>query len=71
MKSILVNIICKVVERREDAIAVINGTMEEVDDLRRLKWFWLPCTQIEFEEDDFANATVTMPEWLARAKGLL
>lgn len=33
---------------------------------------WLPKSQVEVENDGHANfVTVTMPEWLAKAKGLI
>lgn len=63
--SKLVDIACVVREKREKAIAVVDGTMDP--ELNREKWFWLPRSQIEINDD----ATVTMPEWLAKEKGLI
>lgn len=75
MKSNLVDIACEI--RQDDptkkAIAVADGTMEEVVDQRtgevteREKWFWLPRSQIEID----GEGTVTLPDWLAREKGLI
>lgn len=73
MKSDLIDIACKVVQDREKAIAITDGTEEETVDPRtgeiktREKWFWLPKSQVEVNGD----GTVTMPEWLAADKGLV
>lgn len=70
MKSNLIEIACEVRAEREKAIAVADGTMEPRDDGRkgeREKWFWLPRSQVEVNQD----GTVTMPEWLAKEKGLI
>jgi len=34
-------------------------------------WIWLPKSQIEFENAAAGLIVVTVPEWLARDKGLL
>lgn len=34
-------------------------------------WIWLPKSQIEYEEKGRGIVVVTMPEWLARDKGLI
>lgn len=69
MKPLLVDIACAI--RRDEpgrkAIAVADGSTEQVDGREREKWYWLPRSQIEINPD----GTVTMPEWLARDKGLL
>ena len=74
MKSNLVDIECKVVSETEKAIAVVDGTEEEVPlggplgkSVKRLKRFWLPKSQVEVNGD----GTVTMPEPLAIEKGLV
>jgi hypothetical protein len=36
-----------------------------------LGWIWLPKSQIEYEDKGHGVAVVTLPEWLARDKGLL
>ncbi|MEJ6846816.1 hypothetical protein V3589_11425 [Sinorhizobium fredii] len=73
-KSDLVDIACQVVRDDPDqkAIAVADGTEESYTDdhgveRTRLKWFWLPRSQIQMND----NGTVTMPEWLAVDKGLV
>jgi hypothetical protein len=35
------------------------------------KWIWLPRSQCEFERKGSIVAVVTMPQWLARDKGLV
>jgi hypothetical protein len=72
MKSNLVDIACEIVQEREKAIAVADGTMEEITyghglTNKRLKWFWLPRSAIEINDD----GTITMPESLAVEKGLI
>lgn len=67
MKSNLVDIACEIVQQREKAIAIADGTMEQVDGRERPKWFWLPRAAVEINDD----GTVTMPERLAMEKGLI
>lgn len=71
-ESDLVDITCEIMQEREKAIAVADGTMEDINyshglSDERLKWFWLPRSQIEINGD----GTITMPEWLAKDKGLI
>lgn len=68
---------------RDKAIAVADGTMEEVVDDRtgevreREQWHWLPRAAIEVEgyaiDDRLVGRTVTivLPESMAKAKGLI
>ena len=69
----LIEIACAVRRKTEKAIGVADGTTEEVSDERtgelreREKLFWLPLSQVA----DTGDGTVTMPEWLAKDKGLL
>jgi hypothetical protein len=35
------------------------------------KWIFLPKSQIEYVEKDHGTVIVTLPEWLAREKGLI
>jgi hypothetical protein len=35
------------------------------------RWIWLPKSQIEFEKVSATVVTVTLPEWLAKDKGLI
>lgn len=35
------------------------------------EWIWLPKSQIEFEMTGTGTCRVTLPEWLAKEKGLL
>lgn len=69
MKSDLVDIACEVVARTEKAIAITDGTPEWISPSgrTRLKWFWLPLSQVQ----ENADGTVTVPEWLALEKGLI
>jgi hypothetical protein len=67
MRSDLIDITCRVISEREKAIAIVNGTMETVGPYEREKWFWLPRAEIEINDD----GTITLPEWLAREKGLI
>jgi hypothetical protein len=72
VKSNLVDIACEIMQEREKAIAVADGTMETITYGKgladeRLKWFWLPRSAIEINDD----GTVTMPESLAMEKGLI
>ncbi len=65
MKSDLIDVQVQIHHKTEKAILVS-------DDGDREKAKWLPLSQIEVEESAKANiATVTMPEWLAREKGLI
>lgn len=66
-----IDIACKLVQEREKAIAIADGTMEQRADGERLKWFWLPRSQITIERDEGDDIVVTMPEWLALEKGLI
>jgi len=67
--SSLVDIACQIRSNRpdKDAIAIAIGTMEEIGGREREKWFWLPRSEIEINDD----GTVTMPEWLALDRGLI
>ena len=67
-KSDLVDIACQIRETRDMSVAVADGSLQEDGKYAgREKWFWLPMSQIEIND----NGTVTMPEWLAAEKGLL
>jgi len=71
VKSNLVDISCHIADEREKAVAIADGTMEKLDDGReREKWFWLPRSQIEIDTSG-KQPVVTMPEWLAKDKGLI
>jgi hypothetical protein len=37
----------------------------------RQKWIWLQKRKIEFEQDGRGLVTVTLPDWLAKEKGLI
>jgi len=51
------------------AQAFFQGELDEND---REKWIFLPLSQIEItEETDSTVVTVSMPEWLAKDKGLI
>lgn len=68
-RSDLVEITCRKRADREKSIAVFAGEIEKGPSGRdREKWAWLPKSQIEY--DDRAGVA-TMPEWLAKEKGLI
>lgn len=67
----LIDIACHVVAERDLAIAIIDGTTEEVNGRERQKWFWLPRSQIEIEKQRAGSYIVTLPEWLALEKELI
>jgi hypothetical protein len=71
---------CTVRQVREKAIAVADGTMQEVADREtgevkeREKWFWLPLSAIEVDPSDYEvgdTVTVTLPERLATEKEII
>jgi hypothetical protein len=68
----LVDIACKVVRETERGIAIADGTTEKHKDgtggeIEREKWHWLPRRYVEVNDD----GTVSMPEWLAKERGLI
>lgn len=78
--SRLTDISCQVRQVRDKSIAVADGTTEEAADRRtgelrqREKWFWLPLYAIEVDPADYDvgdTVTVTLPEAIAREKGLI
>ena len=71
--SEVVDVECHIVHDSPDkaAIAVIDGTEEMRDGRKQEKWFWLPRSQIEIDRSDPKKTFVTMPRWLAMAKGLI
>lgn len=62
--SRLVDIACEVRKETDKGIAIWDG--EEKPDGSEL-WTWLPKSAVEVNDD----GTVTMPEWLAKEKGLI
>ena len=69
-----VEVSCAVRQIRDKAIAVADGTTEEVNGVEREKFFWLAKSLITVEPEDYAvgdTVTVTMPEWVGVDKGLL
>lgn len=67
----LIDVACKIMQERPASIAVADGTMEMHEGRERLKWFWLPRSQIEIDKQPDGSAIVTMPEWLTIEKGLV
>lgn len=67
-----VRIVCEARMEKPDAIAVVNGTRElELVDGRET-WIWLPLSQVDRIERQARNViVVTIPERLAREKGLI
>ena len=72
-----VQIECQIIEEREKAIKVTDGTTEEYQDRQTgethvgTKWFWIPRSQILGLEREGDKVTLTLPEWLAKEKGLI
>ena len=63
-RSNIIDIDVEVTHRTEKAILVHTGDKEES--------VWLPLSQIEVSQSGFAGIeTVTLPEWLAKEKGLI
>ena len=63
-QSDLVDIAGIVIERREKAVWLNDGT----------KKVWLPLSQVELDPEDAGAGhavSVAMPEWLAKEKGLI
>lgn len=50
------------------AIAVTDPNARQ---LTGTKWIWLPKSKIEFEKVSATSVKVTLPEWLAKEKGLV
>ena len=72
-KPELVEIDCQIAQEREKAIAITDGTEE--DDPRaggkRLKWYWLPKSQITILPHGEGRFLVSIPAWLAKEKGFV
>ena len=64
MKSDLVDVTCHVLQRTDRAVLVSSdGDVE--------KAVWLPLSQVEIEMKRLPIAEITMPEWLAKQRGLI
>ena len=61
MKSDLIDIMVSVEVRTDKAIRVFYIDTS----------VWLPRSQIEIEEQPRNQAVITLPEWLAKEKGLI
>jgi hypothetical protein len=61
MKSDLVDIAGQLKHETERAFLMFDGVKE----------VWLPKSQVEFERGGRSEGTFTMPEWLAKEKGLI
>jgi hypothetical protein len=70
-RSSLIDIDVQIMDEREKAIAVADGSIEATERGERIKWFWLPRSQIEIISRDENDATITLPRWLAEEKGLV
>lgn len=64
MKSDIIDITVRLHHVTERAVLVSAS-----DD--REKAVWLPLSQIEVERKDNSTAVVTLPEWLAKERGLV
>lgn len=63
MKSDIIDIACIIKRKTERAALIDHGGKEPV---------WLPLSQIEIcKSDDGKTDIVSLPEWLARDKGLI
>ena len=60
VKSDLLDVIVKLLGETEKAVKVTNEENEEV---------WIPKSQVEIEHRLNGYVQITMPEWLASAKG--
>ena len=60
-RSNLVDLALQVIDETPKAIRVTDGTRKE----------WLPLSQIEIAPHSANIRIVTMPEWLAKEKGLI
>lgn len=63
--SDLIDLTLSLREQRPKAIAVVDPGKPAS------KWIWLPRSQIEIEVKAGAVVVVTLPEWLAKDKGLI
>jgi hypothetical protein len=64
MKSDIIDIAVQVHHATERAVLVS-------DDGDRDNAVWLPLSQVEIERGDRGQAVVTLPEWLAKERGLV
>lgn len=65
VRSNLVDVLVMLRDERPLAIAVTQ--MQGAG----AKWIWLPKSKIEFEKRSGGVVEVTLPEWLAKDKGLV
>lgn len=63
-KRELVDITCEVRKETDKGLAIWDG--EEDKDGKEV-WTWLPKSEVEVNDD----GTITLPEWLAKNKGLI
>jgi hypothetical protein len=63
-RSELIDLSVTIQVRTEKALGIWEG---EVDDNGRKVLIWVPLSQVE----DNGDGTITMPEWLAKDKGLI
>lgn len=64
-KSNLVDVVAEKRMEKGGGIALFQGNMNE--ETGREEWVWVPKSQVE----DNGDGTFTMPEWLAKDKGLI
>lgn len=65
------NLVDVTLEKRMEKGAGIAFFQGELDKDDKEIWIWLPKSQIEIEEGQGKACTVTLPEWLAKDKGLI
>ena len=65
--SDLIDVACEIRRETDKAVAVADGTANMDLGDGKEKLFWLPKSQIEINDD----GTITMPEGLAKEKGLI
>jgi len=55
---------------RQEKPLAIAVTDPNAKHLVGTKWIWLPKSKIEIQRKSATEITVTLPEWLAKEKGL-
>ena len=80
MKGPTTDIAVRVVKITDKAIAVADGTMEQITDRttgevsERVRWFWFPKSLIEVDPEDYESGddvVITVPERIATEKELV
>lgn len=71
MRKEMVTIDCDVIGETPSALKITDGSEEIIagrnGPTARLREIWIPRSQIDDQDEN----TITIPEWLAKAKGLI